>query len=354
MAKKQKAKKAKKKLSLMDRILTIISVILIVASVGSIGYVSVMNWQPLSELDQEGNAASIDADIQNDVNIKKKVTNFLITGIDYAEGTGRAKLTDVIMVVSFNLETSEINVLQIPRDTYIGSEYPTGKINAVYGNANKGGIENVARVIYDRFRLPIDHYVTINMDGFVNVVDAIGGVEINVQESFTLEGVTIQPGLQTLDGVKAEKFVRERHSRGGDIGRINGQREFMAALIKKMKGLSIGELTSLAPTLMKNITTDMNVKTILTFAEKAMKLDLDNMKFHMVPGEGATINGYSVWAVHKDVLTEILNENFRPFSDPVPASELNITEVRNTTDYYDNNDVTVDDLLGGGSSNSEN
>ena len=93
MAKKQKDKKTKKKLSLMDRILTIISVILIVASVGSIGYVAVMNWQPLSELDQEGNAASIDDDIQNDVNIKKKVTNFLVTGIDYAEGTGRAKLT---------------------------------------------------------------------------------------------------------------------------------------------------------------------------------------------------------------------------------------------------------------------
>ena len=54
----------------------------------------------------------------------------------------------------------------------------------------------------------------------------------------------------------------------------------MAALVKKMKGLSIGELTSLAPTLMKNVTTDMNVKTILTFAEKAMKLDMDNMKFH--------------------------------------------------------------------------
>ena len=69
MAKKQKDKKTKKKLSLMDRILTIISVILIVASVGSIGYVAVMNWQPLSELDQEGNAASIDDDIQNDVNI---------------------------------------------------------------------------------------------------------------------------------------------------------------------------------------------------------------------------------------------------------------------------------------------
>lgn len=69
-------------------------------------------------------------------------------------------------------------------------------------------MENLARVIYDRLRLPIDHYVTINMDGFVSVIDAIGGVEINVQESFTLEGVTFKPGLQTLNGLQAEKFVR--------------------------------------------------------------------------------------------------------------------------------------------------
>ncbi len=339
-------KTKKKKLSFADRIMMIISVILIIASICSIGYLGIMNWKPLTELDEYGNAATIDSDIQNSANIKKKATNFLITGIDYAEGTGRGKLTDVIMVVSFNMENGAINVLQIPRDTYIGTEYPTGKINAVYGNKNKGGVENLARVIYDRFRLPIDHYVTINMDGFVNLVDAIGGVEVDVKESFTLEGVTFKPGVQVLNGLKAEKFVRERYSRGGDIGRINGQREFMAALIKKLKSLSVKEITSLAPTLMKNVTTDMNVKTILTFAEKARKLDMANIKFHMAAGESAYINGYSVWTVHKEVLAKTLNENFRPFSDPVPASKLNIREVRNTISHYDDNTTTIDDILG--------
>lgn len=336
----------KKRLSFTDRIMMIFSVILIVASICSIGYMSIMNWKPLSEYDEHGNIATIDSDIQNSANIRKKVTNFLITGIDYAEGTGRGKLTDVTMIVSFNMVNGEINVLQIPRDTYIGSEYPTGKINAVYGNKNKGGVENLARVIYDRFRLPIDHYVTINMDGFVTLVDAIGGVEIDVKESFTLEGVTFRPGLQTLDGIRAEKFVRERYSRGGDIGRINSQREFMAALIKKLKNLSVRELSSLAPTLMRNITTDMNVKTILTFAEKAKKLDMANIKFFMAPGESASINTYSVWTIHKEVLAQILNENFRPFTDPVAAETLNIIEVRNTISHYDNNSATIGDILG--------
>ncbi|MEG2597005.1 MAG: LCP family protein, partial [Oscillospiraceae bacterium] len=347
-------KKQKRKFSKFDKILTTISILFIVVSVCALGYVGLMNWSPLSERDQQGNVASLDEDIKTDAALKKKVTNFLVTGIDYAEGTGRAKLTDVLMVVNFNMETGKINVLQIPRDTYIGTEYPTGKINAVYGSKNKGGVENVARVIYDRFRLPIDHYVTVTMDGFASIIDAIGGVEINVQEQFTLEGVTIRPGLQTLNGTQSEKFVRERHSRGGDIGRINGQREFMAALVKKFKTLSMGEITSMAPTIFQNVTTDMNVKTVLAFAQKALKLDPSSMAFHMAAGEGMMINGYSVWAIHKDVLAETLNTNFRPFSDPVPASELNLEEVRNTTNYYDNNDTTVDDLLGGSNSQKQN
>ncbi len=331
----------KRKLSFADRILMFFSIVLIIASVCSIGYLTLMNWKPLADDD----VTSLDASIQNSANVKKKVTNFLINGVDFAEGTGRGKLTDVTMVVSFNMENGEINVLQIPRDTYIGSEYPTGKINAVYGNASKGGVENLARVIYDRFRLPIDHYVIINMDGFKNVVDSIGGVEVDVKESFTLEGVTIKPGLQVLDGIKAEKFVRERYSRGGDIGRINSQRDFMAALVKKLMNLSFKEITSLTPVLMKNISTDMNVKTLLTFAEKAMKLDMNNIKFHMVAGEGVSVNGYSVWTVHKEAVAKTLNENFRPFTDPVPASELNIIEVRNTTSYYDENSDNIENIL---------
>ncbi len=343
-------KTPKTRLRTGDKILLALSIVLIGVSLGIIGYVSLLNWAPLPEVDEEGNAASISDDYKTEEENQKKVVNFLVTGIDYAEGTGRAKLTDVIMVVSYNLEEQNLNILQIPRDTYIGSEYPTGKINAVYGNANAGGVENLARVIYDRFRLPIDHYVTITMDGFVNAIDAIGGVEINVQESFTLEGVTIRPGVQTLNGTQAEKFVRERHSRGGDIGRINAQREFLSALVKKFKNLSMGQISALAPTLMNEVTTDLTVNDVLTLAPQVLKLDTSNMAFHMVPGEGAYANNLSVWGVHKQVLADLLNEYFRPFSDPVPAEELNILEIANTTDYYDDNDTTVGDLIGGGTS----
>lgn len=98
----------------------------------------------------------------------------------------------------------------------------------------------------------------------------------------------------------------------------------------------------------------MTVNDVLTLAPQVLKLDTSQISFHMVPGEGTYAGSYSVWSVHKQVLADLLNEYFRPFSDPVPAEELNITEIANTTDYYDDNDTTVDEIIGGSSGTSGN
>ena len=75
---------------------------------------------------------------------------------------------------------------------------------------------------------------------------------------------------------------------------------------------------------------------------------MDDIHFYTVPGEGCTAyKGQSVWSVHLEPLAELLNENFRPFDDPVPAEELNLVELQNTTDYYDDNKSTVGDILNG-------
>ena len=245
--------------SLTDRILVCLSALMICGSALALAYVSLMNWSPLAEVvsnESGGNhTASIDQEIQNTGEAQEKTLNFLVTGIDYtttdaSAGTSRGKLTDVIMVVQLDLGSNEVDVLQIPRDTWVGTNASsTGKINAVYG---RSGLEGLARTIYDQLSIPLDHYVNVNMDGFINIVDAIGGVEMEITESFTLEGVTFSPGVQTLSGIEAEKFVRERHHRsGGDIGRINAQRAFHAPLAGVMfaleeihKGFSVSLLIS--------------------------------------------------------------------------------------------------------------
>ena len=347
--------------SLTDRILVCLSALMICGSALALAYVSLMNWSPLAEVvsnESGGNhTASIDQEIQNTGEAQEKTLNFLVTGIDYtttdaSAGTSRGKLTDVIMVVQLDLGSNEVDVLQIPRDTWVGTNASsTGKINAVYG---RSGLEGLARTIYDQLSIPLDHYVNVNMDGFINIVDAIGGVEMEITESFTLEGVTFSPGVQTLSGIEAEKFVRERHHRsGGDIGRINAQRAFLAAMLKEFKQLSMSELTSLVPILMQEVTTDLKVGTVLELMDTVMSIDTDNISFYTLPGEGATAyNGQSVWSYHRDATAELLNEHFRPYSDPVPAEQLRMEELRNTTDYYDDNTDTITDLLNGDSDDS--
>ncbi len=344
-----------------DRLLLLLSILMICGSALALGYVSLMNWSPLAEVVSGESGAgsggnhtvSIGEDIKTPSTQQQHTVNFLVTGIDYTRndtsaGTVRGQLTDVIMVVQLDLDNNNVDVLQIPRDTWVGTNVSsTGKINAIYG---RSGLEGLAQAIYDQLSIPLDHYVNINMDGFINVVDAVGGVEIDVQESFTLEGVTFRPGLQTLDGLKAEKFVRERYHRsGGDIGRISAQRQFLAALFKKFKGISMSEVTRLVPILMQEVTTDLRVGTVLELAPEVLALNTDNISFYTLPGEGATAsNGQSVWTIHKEVAAGMLNEHFRPYSDPVPADKLRMQELRNSTDYYDNNDSTITDLLGGG------
>lgn len=348
----------KRRLSLTDKLLLSLSILLICGSALALGYVSLMNWSPLAEVvsGESGTTGGnhtvvIDEDIKTTGDAEDKTVNFLVTGIDYTQsdasaGTARGKLTDVIMVVQLDLGEDTVSVLQIPRDTWVGTNVSsTGKINAVYG---KSGLEGLARVIYDQLSIPLDHYVNINMDGFINIVDAVGGVEINIQESFTLEGVTFRPGLQTLNGLQAEKFVRERYHRsGGDIGRLNAQRQFLAAMFQKFKNLSMSEITSLVSILMKEVTTDLNVGTVLDLVSDVLNISTDDIAFYTLPGEGATAsNGQSVWSVHKEVAAELLNENFRAYTDPVTADQLRIQELRNSTDYYDNNTDTITDLLG--------
>ena len=144
-------------------ILLVLSILLIVGSVLLAGYTSLMNWTPLAEVEESvnsegsvvtGSVAVIDEDIKTPEEAKNRTVNFLIAGIDYnttdaTAGLSRGKLTDVIMVVQIDLETGSVDALQIPRDTWVGTNVSsTGKINGVY---SRSGLEGLAQVIYDRF-----------------------------------------------------------------------------------------------------------------------------------------------------------------------------------------------------------
>lgn len=289
--------------------------------------------------------------------LRSKTMTILICGADIdeeREGNEEATSTDVIIVANMDLENNTATLLQIPRDTYVGEDLVvTGKINALYNwgykdeeNGTKG-IAALAETIYDQFKLPIDNYVLISMEGFRKAVDMLGGIEVTIDTQMDFgDGIVLEPGTHTLNGEMADLFVRYRGYARADIERINVQRYFMAALMNKLMETSTSELVSLASAIYPYLETDLTVQEILQLVLEVKEFTSDSITTVRVPGEPVPaygIYGLDVFTMHKKALADMLNEYMRPYTDDVPETELNVIEIQNTTDILDDTGATLDE-----------
>ncbi len=267
------------------------------------------------------------------------VSYILVVGVDPQE-----TLTDIIIVACIDHKRKTLNFLQIPRDTYIGDDIPTSKINAVHGNPRQGEkqINALRRKITNYFGIPLDHYVKFTVRGFANVIDALGGITVNIEtpnsagidimNPFTKKHERIGPGVTKLNGYQAVGFVRKRTGVKdgyvkGDIDRIEAQREVYVSLAKKLKSMSSGQMASIAKNCYSEVATDMTVGEIMGYAEEVQKVDMDKMGIYAVPGQFATYKRLSMWSPHKDEYIEIFNEHFNPYGLPITADDINMIEL---------------------------
>ncbi len=254
---------------------------------------------------------------------------------------------DVLMLFLFDIKNHTINVLQIPRDSFVKIGQ-TGKINGVYLNGDEEltPINRIVSVVRETFGIPIDRYITINCNDVPPVVDMIGGIPIDVPEQIIYEAdKIINAGEQVLTGQQAEWFVRFRHDyTEGDIGRVKAQRIFLAAAMNKMMEMG-PELITMLPELSEYINSDLTSGELSSLADFATQVAMENISVYMVPGEGATYNGYSVWSMHRDATTELMNNHFRPHQSDV--NSLPIYELSNTSEWYDNEEDNLNDIIEG-------
>ncbi len=190
-----------------------------------------------------------------------KYTNCLIIGID-TRGTSDGLNTDTIIMASYNYETSNVSMVSVPRDLTVEIGEGSGwynKINAVYAFTKEGddtaGLKELKRTVEELTGTEIQYYAMVNFDGFTQIVDAVGGVDINVENSFTdysyplgtkYQTVSFKSGIQTMDGETALQYARSRHSNdngeGSDFMRARRQQKVIMAV--KDKILSTETLTS--------------------------------------------------------------------------------------------------------------
>ena len=268
--------------------------------------------------------------------------------------------SDVMMLFQFDIAADKINVLQIPRDSYV-PEYTSssnGKINSVYSQGDQDliPIQRTVDAVRDTFGIPIDRYVTTGCEDIVDMVDLVGGIPINLPEKviYSYDKV-LYPGEQVLNGEQAELFVRARKGYyEGDIGRVKAQRIFMAAAMQKFIDMGTVEATNFLSEIYEKeyIATDMSLKELSILADFAGDMDLDDVTVQMVPGEAVDdYNGYSVWSIHKDATIDVLNEYFRPYQTELGYDDLPITEIVesdfHSTDIYDQNQDNLQDIADG-------
>lgn len=270
--------------------------------------------------------------------------------------------TDVMMLLVMDLNAAKISILQIPRDCYVGPEYTAselGKINSVYSQgtcSGSNGINKVVKCVRDLFGIPIDSYIAIKCTDIPPVVDAMGGIPINLPYDVIYEEDKILlQGEQTLTGEQAEWFVRFRHDYAeGDIARIKAQRVFLAAAMQAVKNLGTLKIVSIYPTLKDYIMSDLDVSDIGMICEFAQTVPMENVTVRMVPGEALVpgdINDNYGFTIHEQETVDILNEFFRPYQESVYAESLHIKEVKNTVDYYDDDVSNFGDIMSGNTPN---
>ncbi|MDZ3954900.1 LytR family transcriptional regulator [Bacillus thuringiensis] len=213
-----------------------------------------------------------------------KPISILLMGVDQ-EGneTGRS---DSLMLFTLNQKTKSMKITSIPRDSYteIVGKGKKDKINHAYAF---GGIDMAVKTVENFLNVPVDHYIEVNMAGFKDIVDAVGGVDVNNDLEFTSREQHFAKGNIHLNGETALKYTRMRYEDPrGDFGRQMRQRQVIQAVIKK--GASVSSLASYGDVL-KAI--EKNVKTSLTQdqmfdIQKNYKDCMENSEEIQIPGDG--------------------------------------------------------------------
>ena len=288
----------------------------------------------------------------------------LFLGFDSTEN-GSGHLHDVNYLIQFNLWNASMNILQIPRDTYTPSytNAYTHKFNSVYtfGNEKKSNIQRVVDCVQENFGVPVDAYVTTTCDNVADIIDIVGGVPIDMPYPIVFEADKVIPnGEQVLSGEEAEWFLRFRYGyQDGDIGRVQAQRIFMAAAMKKAISMNSVQIFSAVNKIYKQelIATDMSMEDISRLADLAGTIDMANVNVFMLPGEYTMAGDQAIWSVHKSASLEMLNQYFRTQQVPLSDKKSTIVEYIPEGEYqstaYDNMTGNLQDIDENGGADPE-
>ena len=248
---------------------------------------------------------------------ENKVTNIALFGIDTGRGKNEAAHSDAIMVVSIDRVYKKIKLTSFMRDTYVDIEgHDKNKLNAAYAF---GGPELAVKTLNQNFGLDITDYAVLDFVGLSNIIDTLGGVEVEVKEKeikeinkYMKEVAEIKKekatpvkkaGLQLLNGNQATAYARIRKVGEGDFDRAERQKNVLSALFVKIKGLDMSKYPDIAATLLPYVKTSLSAGEIVKTGIGVLKQGIGNIDWYRFPlygyCKGEMIKG--VWYLTTDL-----------------------------------------------------
>ena len=224
----------------------------------------------------------------------------MILGIDERkDDVGRS---DTLMVATVDPDKETASLMSIPRDTRVaieGNGYD--KINAAYAY---GGYALTKKTVEQLLDVPMDYYILIDVRAFERIIDALDGIDIDVEKRMYYEDpwdddgglvIDIYPGMQHMTGEKAIQYVRYRDTEG-DIGRIRRQQRFVRAVLQKATSPEVfSKLPEIVGEIAKSVRTDLGAGDMLRFLQLMKKVQEQGLTAEMAPGNPAWYKGVSYW-----------------------------------------------------------
>lgn len=264
-----------------------------------------------------------DEKITSDARLNSRI-NVLLLGIDDGDSEAapdEPKRTDAMLVASFDPVHNDVSLLSLPRDTKVvlPGHSSFDKINAAY---SYGGVMMAKQTVANLLRIPVHYYVLVNWQGFIKVIDILGGVDLYVEKNMKYDDpyanlhIDIKQGYQHLDGQKSGEYVRFRHDELGDIGRVQRQQRFMKALLLQMFSLeNIPKIPKILATLNQYVQTDMTTYTMLRAAKSFKILDDNRVNSGMLLGDFQDTGGVSYWRTSRALVEKSLKDVSIPFME---------------------------------------
>ncbi len=304
------SKKRKKKKHILLKILLFILTCMVLFIGGFVGYSTYKNgW---------GVKGIIQTAMGQDEKKLKNLEPFTVLIMGVSEDIS-VRLTDTIMVASYNPKTQKATLLSIPRDTFVGSSKSKAtsydKINALYQTKTKeknSSPEKTLAAVNKMTGLNITYYVVVSNNALVQLVDAIGGVEFDVPIDMNYDDssqdlyIHLDKGLQKLNGEQAEWLVRFRHNNNGssypssygnnDLGRMRTQREFLKVVAKQVIQLkNITKIGTFIDIFKENVETNItNWSLMKDYIPYMLDFDTENIQAETVPGNPASFGPYKL------------------------------------------------------------